>query len=82
MTDPKVVGLRGRHVIDARVPNQNVINQAKRLLDMAESGEIQGLCYVILYADEGTGASQSGMSSYGMIGRLHAHINGILEIMK
>jgi hypothetical protein len=75
MTDStNVISLSGEPVTDHRVPNQNLIEVCAELLDLAKSGEIDGIHLVMHYADHATATRRAGFLSWSMIGRLQGLI--------
>jgi hypothetical protein len=66
----KVVGLRGRAVVDGREPRADVVELAERIAEMARSGEIVGLAATWGFADDSTGARLRGIVGYSTVGRL------------
>lgn len=75
----KVVGLRGRAVIDGRKPVETVVELLEAFAEMARSGEIVGVVAVVAYHDEATGGRRAGFNSYSMVGRIEDLKQRILE---
>jgi hypothetical protein len=69
-----VVSLKGQPIVPPGTPNQELIKELERLTEMAASGEIDGLTYVILYRDD--------LTNYGWKGRTTRGMLGCLELMK
>lgn len=68
MTD-NVVGIHGRPVPELGKPNDHLIAEIERLLEMARSGEIQGLLGAYLYRDGCTAKTTAGIHSFSLVGR-------------
>lgn len=66
--------LRGEKMSDSREPVQHVVDKARELMAMAESGEIDGFACAMHYHDNGSGFMRTG--------RLSAALVGSMEIMK
>jgi hypothetical protein len=70
MTEPKVVSIRGEPFAQPGVPQDDVIEQLERALEMARSGEINGVLMAANHADECTSSSRRGYSDRRTIGEL------------
>ena len=65
----EIVGLRSKAIVDDRKLIPEVIELAKNLLEMAESGEIDGLSVIAHCHDDSTFSFTQGRASWGVIGR-------------
>ncbi len=78
----KVVSLTGEPLGSPHEPDENVAKFLREMLEAVESGEVNGLCIAIRYAD---GAYSHGMSGavgdYGMIGALEASKARVLAML-
>lgn len=63
-----VVGLNGAPVPRAGEPRPEVVERLERLLEMARSGEIQGVGAAVLYRDDSTQVFAVGLATRGMLG--------------
>lgn len=68
----EVVNIVGGTIVDHRKAVDDVVETCKRLMEMAESGEICGACVVVNYHDGSTGLFRSGVLTYSTIGRAEA----------
>lgn len=78
----KVVTLTGDPVNDPRESREDVIEVAERLLDMAKSGEINGLFCVVRYHDESTGLFRRGVQTWALLGRIEQLKSAVLDELK
>jgi hypothetical protein len=65
-----IVSLTGEPIAAAPEPNPNVVELAKDILRMAETGELIGLAAVGLTEDEGTYSMRAGYQTCSLVGRL------------
>ena len=69
MNDDKVIGLRGQPVLATSQQNIDLVKRLEQLLEMARSGEAQGILGVYVYRDGSTGSISAGIHSYSLVGR-------------
>lgn len=63
-----VVGINGELPPEAREPRQDVIDACTDLLEMARTGELQGMVCALQFADGSAGVSRGGSSTMALIG--------------
>ena len=66
----KVVNIGDSLALEAGTPNQAVIDQCRDLLEMAESGELQGMCGGLQMSDRSTGTLICGEHTTALIGAI------------
>ena len=77
-----VVALRGEYQPPSNEPNDRLVEEIERLLDMARSGEIVGMAGTYLHKDKGASYSFAGIvGSYGLIGGLECAKTRLLSIV-
>ena len=77
-----VVALRGEYQPLNNEPNDRLVQEIERLLDMARSGEIVGMAGTYLHKDKGASYSFAGIvGSYGLIGGLEFAKARLLSIV-
>lgn len=69
MTD-KVVSLRGDPVMAPGEVSPSTVALAERILEMARSGEIQGLVAVMLHSDSAVSYDCTGAVTFSIVGKL------------
>lgn len=65
-----VVSLTGAPVVDKRKPDEEVIAVARRILELAEAGELRGMMVSGLCHDDASYGIRVGLLNYTVIGRL------------
>ena len=77
-----VVALRGEYQPPSNEPNDRLVEEIERLLDMARSGEIVGMAGTYLHKDKGASYSFAGIvGSYGLVGGLECAKARLLSIV-
>ena len=77
-----VVALRGEYQPPNNEPNDRLVQEIERLLDMARSGEIVGMAGTYLHKDKGASYSFAGIvGSYGLVGGLECAKARLLSIV-
>jgi len=78
----KVVGIHGNTPV-SREPNETVIRELERILEMAKSGEVVGFAGALLHADKLSTVAYGGLlGTYGLVGALDVakdHIKKLVE---
>lgn len=69
MSDGNVVSVNGDPVVSSK-PNLDVVRACEDLLEMAQSGEIQGITYCALHSDGTTTGYWRGISNRALIGAM------------
>lgn len=64
----KVVGLRGEEIKPRGEPRPEVVEAAEKLLALAVSGEVTGVCISMHHADECVSSLRQGDFSFRLIG--------------
>jgi hypothetical protein len=75
----EVVSLRGDAIRQPGQPDEYVVHELERALEMARSGEINGITIAYLHADDATSGRSAGLSSRAMIGMLHILIADLID---
>lgn len=81
MSEGKIVNLRGQELPEPGEVVPEVVAIAENLLEMARSGEVQGVLYVALHADEQTTAERGGCYTRGMLGLLEIVKQRMIEVL-
>jgi len=74
MTDNVVSIISGREVIPPGTPRPDLIAELERLLEMARSGELDGIAYASLYRTDATDWNVFGRWTRSTVGALHCAI--------
>lgn len=70
MADGNVVSLNGQQIVPPGTVRPELVTELKKLLAMAESGEIDGIAYAATYYDDATGSDQVGRVTRSMLGSI------------
>ena len=77
-----VVALRGEYQPPSNEPNERLVEEIERLLEMARSGDIVGMAGTYLHRDKGASYSFAGIvGSYSLIGGLECVKTRLLSIV-
>lgn len=82
MSDDKIVSIDGSPVVSPDQPDQNCIESIELLLDLAERGEVAGVCFVVKHPDGATSSAHAGNVSIGMAGELLYAANLIMKLIR
>ena len=72
--ESKVVSLTGAEVIPPGTVRPELVAELESLLEMAKSGEIEGIAAAVLYRDDCT--------TFRLKGRMSRALIGVIEMMK
>jgi hypothetical protein len=65
-----VVSMNGAAAMEAGEPDPSLIGEIERLLELARSGEMQGIAGAFIYRDGGSAAFAGGWRTRSLVGAL------------
>ena len=82
MATEKVVSLHGGiHVGNPGEPDMSVVRMAEELLELARSGEINGLAVALNFTDRSSGTRHSGVVSRPQVGAMFSLMSRMSRII-
>ena len=67
---PKVVSLRGSEITLPGEPVPAVVEALEKLLEAAQSGDVQGFAVAVMHADSSTSTRRAGIHGRALVGAL------------
>ena len=74
-----IVNLKGEVAIQSRQPNVDVVDLCLDMLEMARSGELQGVCGGLHFADTSVGVIIVGADSLTLLGAVERAKSEMLQ---